>query len=61
VRSLDIISPAFSCDCLETLEELAMDNKALFLASGGKQYHYIPCLNDSDEQLSLLHALAISK
>ena len=60
VRSLDIISPAFSCDCLETLEELAMENKARFLANGGKQYHYIPCLNDSDEQLSLLYALAIS-
>ena len=58
VRSVDIISPAFACDCLETLQELAIENKALFLASGGKQYHYIPCLNDSDAHIALLSALA---
>ena len=61
VRSVDIISPAFACDCLETLEELAIDNKALFLASGGKQYHYIPCLNDAEAHLSLLRALALGR
>ena len=58
VHSVDIISPAFACDCLETLQELAMENRTLFLKNGGKQYHYIPCLNDSDKQLTLLHALA---
>ncbi|MCG6202362.1 ferrochelatase [Psychromonas antarctica] len=57
IEMIDVISPAFSCDCLETLEELAMDNKALFLASGGKQFHYIPCLNDSDAHIALLQAL----
>lgn len=61
VSSVDIISPAFACDCLETLEELAMENKALFLDNGGKQYHYIPCLNDSDAQIALLRALATAK
>ena len=55
--TIDIISPAFACDCLETLEELAIENKALFLESGGKKYHYIPCLNDSDAHISLLAAL----
>mgnify|MGYP001285338641 CR=1 FL=1 len=61
IQSVDIISPAFACDCLETLEELAIENKALFLKNGGKQYHYIPCLNDSDAHLSLFRALAIAK
>ncbi len=61
VSSVDIISPAFACDCLETLEELAMENKALFLDNGGKRYHYIPCLNDGDAQIALLRALATAK
>ncbi|TEW56512.1 ferrochelatase [Psychromonas sp. RZ22] len=53
IESIDIISPAFSCDCLETLEELAIENRDLFLASGGKAYHYIPCANDNDAQIAL--------
>lgn len=55
--SVDIISPAFACDCLETLEELAIENKNVFLANGGRKYHYIPCLNDSNLQIQLLTAL----
>jgi len=43
-----IISPAFSADCLETLEELVHENKEVFIAAGGEQYHYIPALNDDD-------------
>lgn len=61
VKSIDIISPAFACDCLETLEELAIENKQLFLDNGGEQYHYIPCLNDSDEHIELLASVALSK
>ncbi|WP_372882077.1 ferrochelatase [Psychromonas sp.] len=60
-KSVDIISPAFACDCLETLEELAMENKELFLESGGQQYHYIPCLNDQDEHIQLLQALVTNR
>ncbi|HEY7864629.1 MAG TPA: ferrochelatase [Psychromonas sp.] len=60
-KSVDIISPAFSCDCLETLEELSIENKALFLESGGDQYHYIPCLNDNDEHIQLMEALVKNK
>ncbi|WP_028864460.1 ferrochelatase [Psychromonas aquimarina] len=56
-KTLDIISPAFASDCLETLEELAIENRELFLSCGGEKYNYIPCLNDSDEHISLLHAL----
>lgn len=57
IDSVDVISPAFACDCLETLEELAIENRELFLESGGSAYTYIPCLNDSDEQIQLLAAL----
>ena len=43
---LDVICPGFVADCLETLEEIAMEGKQTFLAAGGKEYRYIPCLND---------------
>ena len=60
IKSVDIISPAFACDCLETLEELSIENRELFLESGGEHYHYIPCLNDSDEHIELFKALAMA-
>ncbi|MGZ5030471.1 MAG: ferrochelatase, partial [Methylobacter sp.] len=43
-----IVCPGFAVDCLETLEEIAMENKAIFLAAGGEEYHYIAALNDSE-------------
>ena len=45
-KRLIIITPAFVTDCLETLEEIAMEGKEEFLEAGGKSYHYVPCLND---------------
>ncbi|MCU4412778.1 ferrochelatase [Acinetobacter sp. WU_MDCI_Axc73] len=57
VKSVQILSPAFSADCLETLEELAIQNAELFLNAGGESYQYIPALNDSDEHLKLLSQL----
>ncbi|MDN3639595.1 ferrochelatase [Simiduia curdlanivorans] len=59
VESVDVICPAFSIDCLETLEEIQVENRDLFLASGGKAYHYIPCLNDSDAQVFLLSNIVL--
>jgi protoporphyrin/coproporphyrin ferrochelatase len=47
VRRLDVICPGFVADCLETLEEIAIEGRAQFLAAGGEQLRYIPCLNDS--------------
>jgi len=44
-RRVDVICPGFIADCLETLEEIAMEGKADFLKSGGGEYHYIPALN----------------
>ena len=46
VRSVDVVCPGFSADCLETLEEVAMVNRDIFLHAGGQSYHYIPALND---------------
>ena len=59
VNSLQIISPAFSADCLETLEELAIENKELFLHAGGKEYSYIPALNADDLHIELFAALTV--
>ncbi len=53
VKSVDVICPGFATDCLETLEEIAMENKSIFLEVGGAEYRYIPALNDSDAQVNL--------
>ncbi|MGE0106664.1 MAG: ferrochelatase, partial [Thiomonas sp.] len=45
VARVDVTCPGFSVDCLETLEEIAMEGKEAFLSSGGKVFHYIDCLN----------------
>ncbi|MBK6758255.1 MAG: ferrochelatase [Moraxellaceae bacterium] len=57
VESVQIVSPAFSADCLETLEELAEENKHTFLAAGGKQYDYIPALNSRPDHIQLMQEL----
>jgi len=47
IRKIDVVCPGFAVDCLETLEEIAMENKSIFIEAGGEQYNYIPALNDS--------------
>ena len=54
VNSVDVICPAFSSDCLETIEEINVENRELFIAAGGKDYHMIPCLNDQTEHVNML-------
>ncbi len=54
IKSVDIICPGFSADCLETLEEIDGENKEYFLEAGGEGYSYIPCLNDSDAHAELM-------
>jgi ferrochelatase len=46
VKNLAVITPGFAADCLETLEEIAMENAAIFKAAGGTNFAAIPCLND---------------
>ncbi len=54
IKSVDIICPGFSTDCLETLEEIDGENKEYFMDAGGETYRYIPCLNDSDSHAELM-------
>ena len=54
IKNVHIISPGFSADCLETLEELEEENKEYFIKSGGEKYKYIPCLNDHPSHISMM-------
>jgi ferrochelatase len=58
IKNLAIIAPGFSADCLETLEELDGENRHIFTDNGGEKFAYIPCLNDSDEGLDVIRAIA---
>lgn len=55
--AVDVICPAFSADCLETLEEISQENRELFVEAGGQDFNYVSCLNDSDEHILLLRTL----
>ncbi|HEX4857559.1 MAG TPA: ferrochelatase [Usitatibacteraceae bacterium] len=57
-RRLDIIAPGFAADCLETLEELAIENRNVYLEAGGKEYHYIPVANDTEPFVKALVEVA---
>ncbi|KRE96650.1 ferrochelatase [Frateuria sp. Soil773] len=57
VKRLDVACPGFAVDCLETLEEIAMQNRDFFVAAGGEALRYIPALNDSPAQVDSLAAL----
>jgi ferrochelatase len=59
VATLDVLCPGFAVDCLETLEEIAMRYRATFLTNGGKQFRYIPALNDSAAHASALAGTAM--
>ncbi|MFU8790463.1 MAG: ferrochelatase [Methylobacter sp.] len=54
IKTIDIVCPGFAVDCLETLEEIAMENKAVFMASGGAEYRYISALNDSETHVAAI-------
>jgi ferrochelatase len=54
VKRLLVLTPAFTADCLETLEEIAMTGKRTFLAAGGTEFHQIPCLNDQTPFIDFL-------
>jgi len=54
VKDIHIISPGFSADCLETLEELEEENRGYFEKAGGEKYKYIPCLNDNSSHISMM-------
>jgi ferrochelatase len=54
VKRIAIVTPGFAADCIETLEEIAEENKEIFRAHGGEKFSFIPCLNDSEGGIKLL-------
>jgi ferrochelatase len=57
VKRLCVICPAFVADCLETIEEIGMRGREIFLAAGGRDYRLIPCLNDHPLWIEALHGM----
>ncbi|MCM8732237.1 ferrochelatase [Hephaestia sp. GCM10023244] len=57
ITRVAIVAPGFSADCLETLEELAIRGRETFVAAGGTNFAYLPCLNDSADGIALLKTL----
>ncbi len=58
VKKLAVLAPAFSSDCLETLEEINMELRETFMEHGGTHFHYIPCLNASERGMRVIDAVA---
>ena len=54
VGHIQVLCPGFASDCLETLEEIAVQNKEFFLEAGGKKYEYIPALNASEGHIEMM-------
>ena len=61
IKHLSVITPGFSADNIETLEEINIEGREEFLESGGKKFTYIPCLNDTKEGIDLLHKLTLKE
>jgi ferrochelatase len=59
VRRIAVVTPGFAADCLETLEEIAQENAEIFKHSGGEQFAYIPCLNDSEQGMDVIRQLVM--
>jgi ferrochelatase len=59
VKNLVVTTPGFSADCLETLEEIAVENAHIFRKSGGENFYVVPCLNDSDAGMTMLRQLVL--
>ena len=57
VRHLQVFCPGFAADCLETLEEIAIEGSHVFLQAGGQRFEHIPCLNDHPAWIAALHAI----
>jgi len=60
VQRVDVMCPGFTSDCLETLEEIDQEGRGAFLGAGGREFNYLPCLNDQHEWIAALAAIAIN-
>lgn len=56
-QNINVVCPGFVCDCLETLEEIALINQEVFVSNGGKSFNYIKCINDSDSFIDVLYEI----
>ena len=56
---MDVVCPGFAADCLETLEEIAIEGRKVFRDAGGKEFHYIPSTNDTPPWMTALSIIAI--
>ncbi|MEM7015914.1 MAG: ferrochelatase [Pseudomonadota bacterium] len=61
VKRIDVVCPGFAADCLETIEEINIQNREFFLEAGGQDFHYIPALNASPEHIDALKQLIIKQ
>lgn len=61
IKSVQVICPGFSADCLETIEEIEEENKEYFMEAGGETYQYIPALNDNQKHIECLSNIIIQK
>src|SRR5258706_13988116 len=59
VRRMAVVTPGFSADCLETLEEIAQENAEIFKHNGGEQFAAVPCINDSDAGMDVIRQLVL--
>jgi ferrochelatase len=59
IKKVALVCPAFAADCLETLEEIAVENRDIFLEAGGESFNYIPALNDRSDHMEALAELAL--
>jgi protoporphyrin/coproporphyrin ferrochelatase len=59
VKRIAVVTPGFSADCLETLEEIAQENAEIFRHNGGEQFAAVPCLNDSDPGMDVIRQLVL--
>jgi ferrochelatase len=59
VRRVDVICPGFVADCLETLEEIGVEGRKIFLDAGGAEFHLLPCLNERDDWIRALADVAL--
>jgi ferrochelatase len=59
VQRVDVMCPGFASDCLETLEEIDQEARAAYLGAGGREFHYVPCLNDSHPWMAALAELTL--
>jgi ferrochelatase len=57
IKKIAILAPAFSVDCIETLEEIAITGQEQFMAAGGERFGYIPCLNDSNGGMDMIEQM----